>query len=367
LVRAQVDLKVLARSDPDDERIRVLQASMQQLASRRPPEPSDPYLWAAVVAVITSGLLYVGRYGLIQLLATVLVVGFTVVTILTVVLLQRNSAWAVTGQELAQGLSFRLPPPSDRLPGSPVATALGAFGIIGVGAAELIMYPYWCLEKGYARHTGPRDGSQAWLDRARGWMRVMHTDAWSSMVVYTIATLAFFLLGAAVLGRVGLNPAASDMIRTLAQMYVPVFGRWAEDVFLVGAFAVLYSTFFVAAAGNARMVADGLGMFGLHDGSEATRMRWTRKISAIWPLVALLLYVLVKAPAAMVLACGVAQAVMLPMLGVAALYFRYRRCDRGLRPGRLWDLMLWLSVAGLLVAGGWAAVTKSEEILAAIF
>ena len=69
----------------------------------------------------------------------------------------------------------------------------------------------------------------------------------------------------------------------------------------------------------------------------------------------------------MVLACGVAQAVMLPMLGVAALYFRYVRCDRGLRPGRLWDVMLWLSVLGLLIAGGWAAIDKSLEMLKVFF
>ena len=152
------------------------------------------------------------------------------------------------------------------------------------------------------------------------------------------------------------------MVRTLSEMYVPVFGAWAQPLFLVGAFAVLYSTLFVAAAGNARMVADGLGMFGLHDGSELTRMRWTRIVSTIWPLVALLLYAVIQAPAAMVLLCGVAQAVMLPMLGAAALYFRYRRCDPRLCPGRLWDLMLWISVAGLAIAGAWALVSKAQEM-----
>ena len=114
MVEAQVRLKVLARNDPNDAELDGLQEKIDEISSRRPPEPADPYLWAAIVAVITSFLLYVGRYGFIQLLATVLVVGFTVVTILTVVLLQRNSEWAVTGRELADGLSFRLPPPSDQ-------------------------------------------------------------------------------------------------------------------------------------------------------------------------------------------------------------------------------------------------------------
>ncbi len=38
-----------------------------------------------------------------------------------------------------------------------IVTALATFGIIGVGASELISYPYWCLEKGYARSAGPEN------------------------------------------------------------------------------------------------------------------------------------------------------------------------------------------------------------------
>src|SRR5690606_36998510 len=122
------------------------------------------------------------------------------------------------------------------------------------------------------------------------------------------------------------------------------------------AFAVLYSTFFVAAAGNARMVADGLGLFGAHGGSEAERMRWNRGVSAIWPPVALAMLLFFRAPPAMVPASGVAQDGVLPMLGVAVLFFRYRRIDPRLAPGRLWDLFLWLSCAGFVVVGGWAVV-----------
>lgn len=51
---------------------------------------------------------------------------------------------------------------------------------------------------------------------------------------------------------------------------------------------------------------------------------------------------------------------MLPMLGGAALCFRYRRCDKRITPGKFWDLWLWLwlwlSALGLLVAGGWMAL-----------
>jgi hypothetical protein len=43
----------------------------------------------------------------------------------------------------------------------------------------------------------------------------------------------------------------------------------------------------------------------------------------------------------------------LPLLGIAALYFRYFRCDHRLQPGKLWDFCLWLSCAAMLTAGGW--------------
>lgn len=349
LTRARVDAALAGMNGADAALSQQVEALAAQAAAI--PEPADAYVWAALVAVLTAVLLYVGRYRLIQTVSTVLVFGFTAVTLLTVILLQQT-AWAVTGSEFASGLTFRPPPLADGI--NPIATALAAFGIIGLGASELIMYPYWCLEKGYARFAGVRDGTPGWIERAKGWLRVLYTDAWLSMVIYTFATIGFYLLGAAVLWRVGLNPAGGSMIRTLAEMYVPVFGPWAHGVFLFGAFAVLYSTFFVAAAGNARMVADGLGLFGLHDGSEPTRMRWTRRISAAWPLAALAILLFVRAPVVMVLASGLAQSIMLPMLGIAALFFRYKRADDNLRPGRLWDVLLALSVAGFFIVGAWS-------------
>jgi len=359
LVRSRITLQSLQNQGRDDPKAAALQQNVarlkEQIAERR--EPSDPYLWAAIFAVVTSVLLYVGRYQLIQVVATALVATFTLVTILTVVALQMRAGWAIQGDELVQGLSFHLPPADPTGGVNPMRTAFGAFGIIGIGAAELIMYPYWCLEKGYARFTGPRDGTAGWIARARGWIRVLHIDAWTSMVVYTFATLAFYLLGAAVLGRIGLRPGERDMVRTLAAMYIPVFGPLAYVIFLSGALAVLYSTLFVAAAGNSRMVADALGLYGLTDGSEAGRAVWTRRISAVWCFAALILYVFVRAPATMIVVCGLAQSIMLPLLGAAALYFRYRRTDPALRPGRLWDLLLWTAFVAFLIVGGWSIFT----------
>ena len=176
--------------------------------------------------------------------------------------------------------------------------------------------------------------------------------------------MAFYLLGAATLGRLGLRPAGDEMVRSLGAMYAPVFGDWAMDVFLVGAFAVLYSTLFAAADGNARIAADGLVLAGLVPGDDASRRRWTRRIAIVWPLVALGLALVIREPVGMVLASGIAQAIMLAALAVAVLFFRYCKSDPRLTPSLWWDALLWLSSAGLLVVGGWTIWRKLADLAA---
>ncbi|MEM7305514.1 MAG: Nramp family divalent metal transporter [Planctomycetota bacterium] len=354
IARAQID-GAAASAGTAEMAARI--SELEDTLASRPGAP-DALLWSALLAVATSVLLLVGRYRLIQTVATALVGLFTLTTVATVLLLQRESGWAITSDEVASGLSFQLPKPVEGVSRAPLATALAAFGIIGVGSAELIMYPYWCLEKGYARWTGPREDSAAWRERARGWMRVLRWDAWVSALVYTFATVAFYLLGAAVLGRAGLNPSGDRLIRTLAEMYQPVFGDWAPGVFLVGSFCVLYSTFFVTGAGFARLCADGVRVFRLGADTPDSYARWVRIFSGLYPLVCLGVYAYVRAPAQLVLASGVAQSLMLPVLGFAALWLRYRRIDPALRPSRLWDAMLWLSFAGFLVAGAWTLASR---------
>ena len=323
--------------------------------------PNDAAIWATIVAVVTSFILINGRYGLIQTLSTVLVAAFTALTVLNLFLLQGEPDFRVRFAEFWSGLTPSLPAATKEI--NPVATALAAFGIIGVGAAELVVYPYWCLEKGYARFTGKNDGSALWNERAQGWMRVMRFDAWGAMVVYTFATVTFYLLGAAVLHRVGLNPERDDMVRTLAVMFRPVFSNWAAAVFLFGAFAVLYSTFFVSNASHARTFSDALRVVGLIKEDEGTRQKWIRILSGVFPILCLVIYLTFKSPVQLVLLSGVAQGIMLPMLAGAALFFRYRRCVPALRPGKLWDLMLWLSALAMLITGTWTVINKLQTYL----
>ena len=321
------------------------------------PQNSGPdiYIWALVISLATAFILYLGKYGFIEKVVVVLVVGFTVMSVANLVMLQQNASWAVSWADVGQGLKFRLPPEVEGL--YPLATALAAFGIIGMAAGELIFYPYWCLEKGYAKHVGPRENSKAWETRAHGWIRVMKWDAWGSMVIYTISTVAFYLLGASVLGRAGLRPEGLDMIRTLSAMYEPVFGSWAVGVFLIGAVVVLYSTFFVNNASSAYVWSDAVYRVLGDQGKGKDRYSLHRFFCVLLPMLAFVLYCLVPRPKGWIIFSGMMQTMLLPILGYAAIKYRFFKGAEIFRTRKFGDIMIFVSAFALFVAGSWLLLT----------
>jgi Mn2+/Fe2+ NRAMP family transporter len=308
----------------------------------------DESAWAVVVAVFTSAVLFFGRYRLLENVSVTLVVMFTVITVGNVIALQ-TTQYRFSAEEFLNGLSLHIP--AATAAANPWVTALAAFGIIGVGATDLIVYPYWCLEKGYARFAGRRTADAAWAQRARGWMRVLKIDALASLALLTLSTVAFYLLGAAVLHRQGLDPDGIRMIHTLSSAYVPVFGVYAKWLFLSGAFAVLYSSFLVSMAGSARIFTDCFRVFGFL-GDDARRYDASvALLSLALPLITLAIFLLGVNPVRLILIGGLVAALMLPIIGMSAIYFRYRLTDARLLPGKLWDIGLFTSCLALLVVG----------------
>ena len=316
------------------------------------PLASGYAAWTAAFAALTAVLLMVGRYGLVEKLSTFMVVGFTLSSIVAVAFLQ-GTAFRVTGIDFANGLSFGLP--------ADLVTAFAAFGITGVGAAELMFYPMWCLEKGYARFVGARDGSPGWPERARGWLRVMQWDAWLSMVVYTVATICFYLLGAAILNRQGLVVDDTDPMGTLSQMYTqtygPGLGWW---IYFVGALMVLYSTYFVSTASNARLFADAGGLLGAF--RSETRGHVVKAAVVGIPALTLALALGAGNPVTLILIGGTAQALMIPFLGFAALWFS-RRVDPAIRASAPWTVSLVVSFLLMSALGIFQAQAQIYDLL----
>jgi Mn2+/Fe2+ NRAMP family transporter len=300
-------------------------------------------VWTLIPAAVCALILSRGRYGPVERFSTAMVVLFTLGTIAAVFALSWTP-YRVELEQIRQGFSFHLP--------ESFTIAFAAYGVTGMGASELIFYPYWCLEKGYARFVGPRDDTPEWQERAEGWLRVLRIDAWLSMVIYTVGTVCFYLLGAAVLHATGQEVAGDQMVPALSSMYVEAFGPAGGSVFLVGAFVVLFSTVFVSTASNARLFSDGAALFGaLRSPTPERRKRLVRAACVGIPVFLVIVYMIVGAPVYLVMIGALAQALMLPFLAFAALYMRYRMTAPSVRPGFAWTVLLWVAFASMAAVG----------------
>jgi len=300
------------------------------------------HFWAAVTTVAAVLLLLSGGYKRLERITTFLVAAVTLFTVASVLVLQWTK-FRITLPDIESGFELALP-------SAAVALAFSAFGITGVGASELVAYPYWCIEKGYARFAGARSQDDAWAHRARGWTRVMQIDAWFSMIVFTVATVAFYFLGAAVLHPQGLDPKGPEMIPTLSRMYLqPLDGTSLAPLrpftrigFLLGAWAVLFKTLYVATAANSRLTADFLSRLGIfREFTPVVRDRVVKLFCVIYPTLALGIYYTFREPQSLIKAGGIAQALMLPFIAGATIYLRRRDTDPRVGPSILSNFFTW--------------------------
>jgi Mn2+/Fe2+ NRAMP family transporter len=173
----------------------------------------------------------------------------------------------------------------------------------------------------------------------------MQLDALLAMVIYTVVTVAFYFLGAAVLNRQGLMPEGSQMIDTLSKTFTGIFGVWGYYVFLLGALVTLYSTLFASVAANAIMGLDCLTVFGFVPAEDPLkRIRWRRSLQVFWAAIYLLIFLsFTEQPVQLIVLGGMAQTGMLPVIAFSIIYLRYRRLDRRIGPSAWIDGLLWLS------------------------
>ena len=306
------------------------------------------YTWALVIALASSAMIYKGYYNVIEKVSLVMIAGFTISTITAVFMLQ-FTMFSFTWADVLEGLQFKLPP-------AIVAVAFGAFGITGVGADEIVAYNYWCIEKGYAAYTGPRNDTPEWKKRARGWISVMYLDAIIAMIIYTIVTAAFYLLGAAVLHGSSIVPEGNEVIETLALIYTQSLGPGAKTIYLVGAFFVLFSSVFASLAAWTRVFPDIFGQLGWINFFDFQKRRklvswlaWT--IPIIWAI----MYFFINLPVIMIVSGGIVGSVLLFVIVFAAIMFRNRRVQF-FPSGILYNTIFVISVLSIISIGVYGLV-----------
>lgn len=300
-------------------------------------------VWAIVTALVTSVMIYNGKYGLIEKFSLFMIAMFTLLTLASLISVQftEYSFSLIEVFKLQQfGLSGEL-----------ITYAIGAFGITGVASDEIIAYNYWCLEKGYAAYTGPRKDTDEWRKRANGWIKVMFLDATVAMIIYTIVTVAFYLLGASVLHQRGEVPNGNGVIETLALIYTQSLGPGIKTAYLVGAFFVLFSSLFATLGAWTRIFPDIFGELGwLSFNDLSKRKKAISILTWIFPACWAIIYLYIELPVLMVFFGGVVGSVMLFIVVLGAIHFKYGRTQL-LPSGMAYNILFWISIVSVFMVG----------------
>jgi hypothetical protein len=120
-------------------------------------------------------------------------------------------------------------------------------------------------------------------------------------------------------------------------------------LFYAGAVVTLYGTIFASSAAHSRLFADAIRIAGFYEREDAVSRRWWRNIFlVVLSSLPAALYWFFKAPVQMVLAGGLAQAAMLPLIGLAATYLRHTDLPKEIEPSVGTTIMLWVATIVML-------------------
>lgn len=288
----------------------------------------DDVTGTAIVAASATAILVHGNYRHLEKWLLAMVVSFTACT-LACALAMQGTAYAVSSGDIAAGLRFDLPP-------EVLLLALSVFGYTGVNAGEIAAYSYWCIEKGYPARIGADRDDPQWLERARGWVRVMHTDVLLTLLLLTCATLPFYVLGAGVLHRMGERPEGTATIASLSNMFSAVLGGWATVVFAVGALCILYSTVISGIGAGGRAFADYLVTLGITRRKNLpVRLRTIRAYVTLVPSLGFVLYLGFRNPVTLVTVGALTAALLAPMQSGLTIWLQRRHMDPRIAPSAL--------------------------------
>jgi manganese transport protein len=114
---------------------------------------------------------------------------------------------------------------------------------------------------------------------------------------------------------------------------------------------VLYGTIFAATAAHSRLFADMCRVMGLYARDDyRRRLQYRRGFVVLLTVLPAVLFLLIVSPVQMVVAGGIVQSVMLPVVGFGTLYLRYRRLPAELAPSAAVTAGLWVASAVMLGA-----------------
>ncbi|MEU6644980.1 Nramp family divalent metal transporter [Saccharomonospora sp. NPDC046836] len=203
--------------------------------------------WAIICGLIGFALVWFGRYALIEKIMTIFV-GIMFVTVVgTAILVAPNLL------DAADGLVPRLPSGS-------FVYVMGLIGGVG-GTITMAAYGYWTMAKGW---------------RSPKWLPMMRLDNTVGYITTAIFVLAMLVVGAELL--FGQDVISGDAgLLMLGDILANDYGQWARIPFLIGFFAVSFTSLIGVWNGVSLLFADWWRTWRLPSGAADSADDYDRK------------------------------------------------------------------------------------------
>jgi hypothetical protein len=147
-------------------------------------------------------------------------------------------------------------------------------------------------------------------------------------------------------------------------MYSPAFGDLGVDIFFLSAFIILFSTFFVAMAGNSIVFADAMKYLRFPKFfSDWDHKKKIRILCVFFPLFSFMVYILFPIPKKLILLSGLIQSLFLPCLALLGIWVSYHYNMNLQKPSKLWRICVWAAALVISISALWAAYTIFNLLL----
>ncbi|QNE89434.1 Nramp family divalent metal transporter [Corynebacterium incognita] len=253
-------------------------------------------MWAIVGGLVCLVLAWVGRYGLIEKLMSLMVavMFFTVVGISTLSL-----------GHIPEILAGLVP----TMPDGSLVYVMSLAGGIG-GTVTLAAYGYWFQQKGW---HGPQ------------WMNIMRVDNAIAYALTGIFVISMLIIGADLLHSANIAVSNGDSgLVDLAGVLEDRYGAAIAKIYLLGFLAAAFSSILGVWNGVSLMFADFVGHLKREEGHVSTNDKYFRGYLLWLTFPPMLLHLLGK-PTGLVITYGVMGALFMPFLAITLLLLLNRR------------------------------------------
>jgi Mn2+/Fe2+ NRAMP family transporter len=309
--------------------------------------PGDIRLWMGASLLLSTTLVFWGRYRAVEIAATVIGVALAVTAVIAAASAKPH------GADFAAGFVPRIPP------NLRYDEILPWLGFMLSGAAGMMWYSYWVVAKGYGAAGGrtargdaggdggggrthgdgggpdPRRLPAAAQERLRGWLTQMTFDNSVAVVGTFVITCAFLVLGAELLRPKGLVPEENRVAEVLGQLLGALWGPVGFWFMVVCVFVGFWDTVLSDQDGHSRLFANGtrlvLRSIGVSaKGAGEARLRRVF-LAVLLTLLPLALYLAVGQPVALLKIAGAIEAAHIPIVAGMTLYLNHHNLPAGLR------------------------------------